>query len=254
MAGVVLSAWAMLMLTPAAVGAAVSAPSLAMELLIVAPGHRVLHVFQEMVVKDPGHDDLVAVLSRATHVRGVGVRSMLVAPGLAKVESARHRVAMQYEIPWNGHSASLVLTPPAPIGELAVLVPPRLELPPVLNPWLVRVGQGPIPGMADSPRFVDYATGPLHAEEPVTIVFEMNGYARAAEPALGLVELLASTVLWLLGLMCIVAIGVAIAWRPTGKAWLSQDLKGLLGDDRGEWRDRRFLALVIPMEKSGRGR
>lgn len=165
---------AMVLLAGGVAGATVPAPTVHMEMVIVIPkGHR-LAIFQEVVWQSKGGRGLVATLPRARNVHAIDAQLMSNGASDAVVNTSTGRFALRYSVPWNGHSASVTMPTPAPLGGLLVLTPRSVILPPVLNPLLQESGHGRIPGVPNSPVFREWGASAMKAGTPVMMVFERS--------------------------------------------------------------------------------
>ena len=152
--------------------AAVSAPRVSMEVVIVIPKGRTLAIFQQVVWRSSATSGVVATLPHARHLRAIDASLLHQGSSSAVIQSSTGRFALRYSVPWNGHSASVTMATPASVGGLLVLTPRSLVLPPVLNPLMQGSGQGRIPDVPNSPVFKEWGASHIAAGTPVMMVLE----------------------------------------------------------------------------------
>lgn len=185
-----------------------------MEMLIVIPdGHR-LAVFQQVALDRPAGSAAVGIAQgTATRaVTGIGARVLSESTGRVMVVPQSQRFALRYSIPWNGRSGSFRLVSPVAVGGLLVLMPPRLSLPPVLNPSLESIGKGKIPGVRHSPTFAEYGTTHVGAGQTVPVVIEKTS-ASPQQGSAGTYPGAARMLEWAMGVMAFGGLIMALNWR-----------------------------------------
>lgn len=144
-----------------------------LDMIILIPHGRELAVFQQVVFSQAmGGVTPVGIFSHAQTPRVIGGQLVRRQSGIVWVLPRTTRLALRYRIPWNKQSLATEIDSPMKVGTLVVLAEPTITLPEILNPVWAPVGEGRIPGVANSPTFDEYASRALRVGQRVPLVVE----------------------------------------------------------------------------------
>lgn len=197
--------------SPGVMAAGMPPTPVSTEMVILIPHGRHLAVFQQVVEARRGPTSVGLIdRTRAVHVIG----GHLTSPGhgkMVRVTPTGRRFALRYTVPWNGQDRTMSWQSPQAVGSLLVLTPPKIDLPPVLNPAWQAVGQGRIPGVPNSPVFKEYETGQVHGGESLSLVLEKirAGLPDGLYNGPGTYPWAGRVAQWMIGILALGAIGLA---------------------------------------------
>lgn len=210
----------MLGLEPLSYAATVPAGSgqIRMEMVVVLPQKGHLAVFQQVDLPQGGGVATIGVPFGASGVTAMGATLLRQSASAVVLKNPQAKLALRYNVPWNGQSLDLVLPAYAAVQSLVFLVPSQLTVPSVLNPALSPNGKGKIPGIANSPVFREYATSNVAQGQGFRVVLEKSGVKSSGGSALfansGSYPALGSVFQGLLVLLAAGAVILAFNWRP----------------------------------------
>ncbi|NMP23577.1 hypothetical protein [Sulfobacillus harzensis] len=197
-----------------------------MEMVVLIPhGHR-LAIFQQMVLKSRTPAD-IGLLPGHGGIEIIGGKRLTSANRTVEVVPQGRHLALRYSVPWNGQSISLSIFNPSEVRALLLLTPPRVGLPPILNPALQSLGQGRLPGVPNSPVFQEYGTTAVHAGQSLTLVLERNHGAStdALYTGSGNYPWAGRLAEWGLGILALGGLWLALNWRRVPRHAASGDMR-----------------------------
>lgn len=159
--------------------AAAPPKSITMEMLVFLPQKGSLAVYQQVALAGSAESAKIGILAGARQIQALGAQIASKSSGAVVVSGSPHSFALKYLVPWNDRSATLNVTQYLGVKALVVLVPPSLVAPTVLNPSLASAGEGKIPGVANSPKFKEFATTQISPGEQFSVVLESKAVAAA---------------------------------------------------------------------------
>lgn len=187
-------------------------PAISREVIILMVRGHHLSVFQDLVVGRPSSGPMpVALLTGARDVRALTGTVSSSGVGRWQIKTTGQHAALHYLLPWNGRSASLSLTGGGAVRTTILLAEPGLEVPPLLNPSLARVGQGKVPHVPASPIFDEYASRVPWTANRLTLDIEQ----RSRRPVTRASRWVGNATLAAIGFVLAVGLAQVLYWPPS---------------------------------------